>query len=354
MVRLSDIKHLPKIELHRHIEGAMRPETLREFAAKKQIDNYPYQNASEFKKVVTFEKNHAPDFLYFLSKFINVWYSSLDDVERVAYECVEDVYNEGVLYYELRCSPEHYAIENNYPRDKVLSRILSGIHRFERGHKDIKVKLLLTFNRMKQSAKEMLSLLDMLKDFKNEGVVGVDLAGDEINYPAKDFAKVFEEAKKSGFKVTIHAGEAVGPFSIWDSINYLLADRIGHGVASIQDEKLIEYLIENKIALEQCFTSNILTGAVKDIKTHPFPKLYEAGVPVTICTDDPTIQQSTLNDDYYIASKEFKFSFEDYKKVNLNAIDLSFLDDKDKDALRKRYIKKFDAAVSEMTENSGV
>jgi adenosine deaminase len=251
----------------------------------------------------------------------------------------------------MRFSPEHYAFINGFPREKVIERIVRGVRRAEKKHKGIEVNFLLTLNRMKQKPKEMLYLIDMAKDFHKDGMAGIDLAGDEINFPAKDFKSVFKRAKDSGlFGMTIHAGEAVGPESMWDAINHLYADRIGHGVAAIQDEKLIDYLRDKKIALEQCFTSNIQTGAVSSLKKHPFPKLYEKGVYVTICTDDPTVQQASLNDDYYIASKQFKFGLDDFKAVNLHAIESAFMSDEKKAKLKKRYLKAFDEAALEIEE----
>lgn len=345
ILTLKELRTLPKVELHRHIEGSMRVETLRELAAKKNLDRYPYRDPNTFRNVVSMSRNDTPDFLRFLSKFINVWYSSLDDVERIGYESVVDVYNEGVIYYELRFSPEHYAVENDYAREKVVARLIRGAQRAMKELKGIEVRFIFTLNRMKQKPKDMEYLIDIAKEFHTEGVAGLDLAGDEINYPARDFTNVFKKVKEAGlFGITIHAGEVVPPSSIWDSITYLYADRIGHGVTSIQDEKLIDYLIEHDITLEQCFNSNLQTAAIADIQKHPFPELYKKGVNVTICTDDPTVQQTDLNDDYYIANKIFEFSFDDFKKVNLTALDAAYLPEEKKGFLKKRYVHLFEKA----------
>lgn len=344
MVPKKTLMLLPKIELHRHLEGAMRPETLREFAAKKKLSQYPYTSPKKFKSVVTITKGDKPDFLYFLSKFINVWYSSLKDVERVAFEAVEDAAKDNVLYFEMRFSPEHYAFVNNFKRDAVVNAVIAGARRAEKKYKHITVKYLMTLNRQKQTVREMEYLFDMAKTFHFDGMAGIDLAGDELNYPAKQFKGIFRKIKDAGlFGITIHAGEVVGPFSMWDAIKYLNADRIGHGVAAIKDKKLMQYLTEHDITLEQCPTSNLQTGAASSIASHPFPHFYKANVPVALATDDPSIEDITLSDDYEIAANHFSFGLEEFKQVNLNAIKAAFLSFTEKEKLKERYLAAFAA-----------
>ncbi|MBI4979292.1 MAG: adenosine deaminase [Spirochaetes bacterium] len=342
MIPTKHTQQMPKIELHRHLEGAMRTETLRRFAAKKKLTAYHYQNPAQFRKHVEIGKNDKKDLLFFLSKFINVWYSSLEDVAQVAYESVEDAAKDNVLYYEMRFNPEHYAFVNNFKRDVVARTVIESARKAQKKYKNIDVKFLFTLNRGKQTIRDMEYMFDIAKSFNIDGLIGIDLAGDETNFPAKQFKQFFKKVKDAGlFGITIHAGECVGPFSVWDAIHYLHADRIGHGVAVSKDKKLFDYVVEHDITLEQCLTSNLQTGAVADIETHPFPKFYHGGVNATLNTDDPSIERITLSDDYAIAAKTFKFSIEDFKQINLNAIKASFLGFTDKEKLKERYLSAF-------------
>lgn len=333
----------PKIELHRHIEGSMRVDTLREMASKKNLTEYCYDDIKKFKDIVTFG-DHKPDFSYFLSKFINIWYSSLEDIERIAFECVEDAYKDKVIYMEIRVNLDHYAAVNNFNQNDVFESINHGVKRAEKKYNNnIKVKYIFTLNRGKHSIGQMEKLVTIAKERQSDGVCGIDLAGDEVNYPAKDFAKLFENIKNTtSLGISIHAGETTNSASVWDAINYLHADRIGHGVKSIEDEKLIKYEIDNKIALELCPISNLKTGAVKDIESHPFQKLYEKGVIVTLNSDDPTIQSSVLTDDYVLLNKIFGFSENDFIAFNTNSIKSSFSNDEEKKELELCFFNALD------------
>lgn len=342
MLSKKKLIEFPKIELHRHIEGAMRVDTLREFATKKNIREYPYKNKKSFKEAVTMGY-HEPDFLYFLSKFINIWYSSLKDIERVAYEYTEDAAKENIIYIELRINPDHYAAVNNFNRSDVIDAVIKGVNKAKKLYKDIEIKYLFTLNRGKHTKKDMKDLISIALERHGDGICGIDLAGDEIHYPAKDYSDIFKKIKNTDkLGITVHAGETTDPKSIWDAINYLYATRIGHGVKSIFDDKLIKYEIENEITLELCPTSNIKTGAVNSIKNHPFKKMYDIGIMTTLNSDDPTIQSSSLTDDYFILHKYFNFNIEDFKKLNIIAIKKSFQTDDKKSKLIKKYNKAID------------
>ncbi len=339
------MSHFPKVELHRHLEGTMPLETLF-YLSKKNKLNYP-DNFEEFSRSIQFPKDEKPDFLLFLSKFKNNWYKSYEDIERVCIDSVKALEKESIFYIELRFSPEHYSLENNFDRIEVTKLIIDSCNKAAK-EINLNIKYLITFNRGKQNQKEMIALYKKLIKANIPDIVGIDLAGDEINFPPKDFSKFFNEIFNDGiYKATVHAGEVTPSSSIWDAIMLCYASRIGHGVAAIHDKNLQKYLKEKGIALEQCITSNHQTGSWPDEKTHPCARLIENGVPVTINTDDPIIQNSDLTDDYLKLINYFSFDYNKLVEINQTAINSSFLSEKDKKELLKKYLKK----VSEFEKN---
>lgn len=318
------IASLPKIELHRHLEGAFRLETLIEFARKRKLDNLPINDREAFRQMVQMTENDPADFLTFLSKFRSDWYSTLDDPRRLAYEAVEDAADENVIYFEMRFNPEHYIRQSGFAIEAVIEAVIQGAQ--EAGSKfNVEMAFLITMNREKLTPQEMVDYIEICKQYQKHGVVGIDLAGDEIHYPPELFADTFANLyEKTGFHSTIHAGEVTGSRTVEVAVTRLNAERIGHGVRAIEDQAVIDLLQERNVVLEQCLTSNLLTGAVKTIKQHPFPDFYRAGVKVTLNTDDPQIQQSDLNDDYALAHKHFGFSVEDFLTINRYSLEASF------------------------------
>lgn len=339
------LSHFPKIELHRHLEGTMPIDTLYQLSRKNKLD-YP-EDFEEFKKQIQFPKDQNPDFLLFLSKFKNNWYKDLSDIEKICVDSIKALQKESIFYIELRFSPEHYCLENNFDRIEVTKLIINTCNKTAK-ETGLNIKYLITFNRGKQNQKEMLSLYKKIIKENIVDIVGIDLAGDEINFPPKEFTRFFNEVYNDGlYKSTIHAGEVTPSSSIWDAIMLCYASRIGHGVATIHDKKLQKFLKEKQIALEQCITSNRQTGSWPEEKTHPCSRLIENGVPVTINTDDPVIQNSDLTDDYLKLINYFSFDLNKLIEINKIAINSSFINDNEKKELLKKYLKK----VSEFEKN---
>jgi adenosine deaminase len=326
----------PKIELHRHLEGAFDLETLFRIAQKNKLD-VP-GDFSGFKKAFQFPKDSAPDFHLFLSKFKSNWYRSLDDIYDLTYESVKTFRDDGLFYIELRFNPESFAVFNNFDREEVIGLVI------EAGNKaaeetGVRLKYLITFNRGQREEDYFISLYKKILAMNKPEIVGIDLAGDEVNYPIKLFSKFFTAINQDNhFKLTIHAGEVTPASEIWEAIR-LHASRIGHGTATIHDPKLQEYLKDYKIALEQCITSNYQTGSWPDEKTHPVNTLYRLGVPVTLNSDDPTIQDTGLSEDYAKAGQYFGFTKNDFVNLNMTAIQYSFMQDSEKEKLRADYLE---------------
>ncbi|MCL2520027.1 MAG: adenosine deaminase [Spirochaetaceae bacterium] len=327
----------PKIELHRHLEGCFYPPVLFYLAKKNKLD-FP-SDYTAFVKELQFPQDSAPDFHLFLSKFINSWYKSLDDVADVVYGSVSHIdTGDNLAYLELRFNPYHYAARNNFEVTDTLKVVLQAAQAAA-AKLPFKVRYLLTFNRMQFKDNEMLEIFKKFEKYNNlDEIVGIDLAGDEVNFPPELFPNFFDYVHQAGYKATIHAGEVSSAAQIWTAIDTLHAGRIGHGVRCIDDERLQEVMKERNIALEQCLVSNYQTNAWADYASHPLRKLFDKGLPVTLNSDDPTVQGKTLNDDYILASEKLNFTREEFIKLNLNAIEASFLPADEKAELKVKYL----------------
>ena len=336
---------MPKIEVHRHLEGTYPIESLFRMAMKNGLD-VP-ENLAEFKKAFQFPKNHGPDFLLFLSKFKKFWYKDLDDVSSIAFDSVRAMGEEHLHYIELRFNPLHFTELTDLDPKDVTTAIISSSDAAA-AEINLNIRYLITFNRSFQTSQEMIDIYKMLHEVDLSRVVGIDLAGDEINFPPEHFTEFFDFVKKDGrYGIDIHAGEVTDSKNMWVAIERLHADRIGHGVAAIDDEKIQGVLRDKEIFLAQCITSNHQTGAWKDEVTHPMKRLTENGVPVTIASDDPTIQDSLLVDDYEKAANNFDWSVDDLIQSNLKSVNACFLSDADKKDLTRSYIQAVDEFKTE-------
>lgn len=342
------LKNFPKVELHRHLEGTFHLPTLHEISLRNKIE--APKDFAEFKNFVQFPKDSPPDFLKFLSKFKNNWYRSFEDVRQITYNSVRAMDQEGIFYSELRFSPEHFCLHNNFNRMEVTRLVIETALEAAKEAK-FTLKFLITFNRAKQTEEEMLQLYKDLSALNQESIVGIDLAGDELNYPPQLFQNFFDHVKAEGkYGITIHAGEVSPPEQIWLAMDTLHANRIGHGTSTIDDEKLQSALISRKVTLEQCITSNFQTGSWPKPETHPLGRLFRRGVPVTINTDDPHIQDCDLIDEYVRVAKDFDFNLEDFIKINHIALEASFLKEEEKKKLTTHY----DNSVQLFRKDSGL
>ena len=331
----SVLQRFPKVELHRHLEGTFPVDKLHQLSLKNNLDRP--RDLEEFAREVQFPKDSSPDFLTFLTKFRNDWYRSLEDVRFITYHSVKELTQDGLFYCELRFSPEHFALENDFDR-REITRIIVEAGNQAAAETGLELRYLLTFNRSKQTCGEMIALYEQLKTLGMSEIVGIDLAGDEINYPPELFRDFFARVAADGlYRATVHAGEVSPPAQIWEAIRSLQAARIGHGTSAIDDPALQDYLKEHAIALELCITSNYQTGSWADERSHPIGALYRRGVPVTLNSDDPFIQNTDLTDDYIKAIRYFDFAFEDLFRLNLQALEVAFLPEGERQPLAAEY-----------------
>ncbi|MCX7716505.1 MAG: adenosine deaminase [Endomicrobia bacterium] len=331
------IAQLPKVELHRHLDGSVRVETIRD-AALKYGFNLPSENIEELKKYVQVspECSSLTEFL----KTFDFFYEFLkfpDIIERVAYECCEDAAKkENIKYLELRFAPP-LQTNKGFSEEDVVKSVLRGI---EYGQKEFNIKagiILCIYRYHTITEQQNWETLKLAEKYFGNGVIGIDLAGDESKYSVLLYKKFFERAKVIGLPITCHAGEAGGPEEVKYAIK-LGAKRIGHGTHIYEDEEVMKMVKDEDITLEVCLTSNVQTQVVENIEKHPVKKYYDYGIKITLNTDDPSVSGIDLNYELNLASKFFKFNLDDIKKIIKNSIEASFLDISKEE--KKNFLKK--------------
>ena len=313
---------LPKVDLHRHLEGSLRLQTLVEIAREHGIDLPSYQ--MEYLRPLVTVTNDEPDFHRFLQKFniLRKFYTNQRAIERVAYEAVTDAATDNIKYLELRFNPVAQARAQGFSLDKVTSWICNAVAQAQDEH-DIHANLILQVGRS-ESIDTAMKIADVAIAHRDKGVVGLDLAGDEIWYPGRRFAKVFQHAQQAGLNATIHAGEAGGAENVREAIELLDAQRIGHGVQAIASSEVVQLIREREVSLEICPTSNLQTGVVTRFGAHPLPDLMALNLRVTLNTDDPSISDTTLTDEYVVAMLTMGITLEQIKCMIVTAAEGSF------------------------------
>ena len=324
--------NLPLIDLHRHLDGNIRPQTIWQLAQQNNI-SLPCTNFEDFIPYVQIQHSEA-DLLAFLKKLD--WgvavLKSLDDVKRIAFENVEDAFNAGLHYAELRFSPYYMAMTHNLPVADVVAAVIDGV---QSGVKTFKIGInLIGILSRTFGVKKCQLELDALLQHK-EHLIAVDLAGDEFNFPGHLFVEHFKQVMDAGLRVTVHAGEAGGSQNVWQAINELGASRIGHGVATVEDEKLMDYMVKNNIAIESCLTSNFQTGTVKDLSKHPIKTFLDNDIKVCLNTDDPAVEGIEIKHEFTLAKDLLALSDANISKLQQNALDVCFLSDSEKRELQQ-------------------
>lgn len=325
------LRNLPKIDLHRHLEGSLRLSTVVELARKHGVDlpSYDIEKLRPLVQVIY----DPPDFDRYLAKFhiLRRIYSDRQVIERVAYEAVADAAADNVRYLELRFSPSAQAAVHGFSFADTTDWVIAGVHRAQRDF-DIKVRLIVALVRHDplEWAKEITEIAIARQA---EGVVGFDLTGQAEKHPAGPFAQLFKKARAAGLNITVHAGETTGPETVTEAITVLGAQRIGHGIRAIEDSQVCQLLRNENITLEICPTSNIQTGAVKNFGRHPLRDLHKMDVPVTVNTDNTSISNTTLTDEYVVAILGIGITLFELREMIMNAVNAAFLPDDEKENL---------------------
>lgn len=326
----NEIRALPKVELHCHLELAIRQSTLQEFALAR---GFQVQDSNAFSQAFLIEKpmGELPSVLH---KFLNTRdvLDSIECIERVAFEVCEDMYkNSNVRILELRYAPSFLLDKHQHiSPDELQEAIHRGIDRAERLY-PIAVGLICILQRTK-SVEENAKWVDFALNHRNR-FLALDLADNEVDFDPEPFIPLFQRAKNAGLGITVHAGEPKIPGiskNIRTAIEKMGADRIGHGLQAIEDDAIVQLLIDRSIPLELCPTSNWLTGACLSISEHPFNHLYEKGVYTTINTDDPGIMCTDLTTEFLLLAKHQNITIEQLKQCTKWAFEASFIDDNQK------------------------
>ena len=298
---------LPKVELHCHLDGSLRVSSILDQA---KIDNIklPFKNYDDLTAYFKIGENRGSleDYIKRFDITLCVMQTP-KALSRFAYELIEDVSKENVRYIEVRYSPILHT-KKGMALEEALESVRKGL---KRGEKDFGVKSGIIVCGIRHISPEAsLKLADLAVRYKNRGVVGFDLAGSEENFPAKEHREAFYLIRNNNVNATIHAGEAYGPSSIHQAIHQCGANRIGHGTRLKEDKNLMDYVIDHRITLEICLTSNWQTRSVRSLHYHPLKYYYQKGMRVTLNTDNRLISDTTLTEEFLSCTSFISIQFE--------------------------------------------
>lgn len=332
---LTAVHQLPKIDLHRHLEGSLRLQTLYEIAIEYNLD-IAAQTMEELRPYVQVTNDPAHHEA-FLQKFevLRHFYRSPETISRLAYEVVADAAADNIKYLELRFSPQALSRVRGFTLTDVTQWVITAVQ--QAGHDyGIDVGLIVTLVRH-DPIQQARQVAEAAFAFAHKGITGIDLAGNEVKFPSTPFAPLFKEAKEMGLGVTIHAGEWASAHGVREAIEELHADRIGHGIRAIENSRVLHLLRERGTTLEVCLTSNLQTGVVHNMRHHPLADMLDLGVNATLNTDDPTVSNITLSDEYQIALNTLKIEYPLLRQMVLNAAKAAFLPDSARAHLVERF-----------------
>jgi len=322
----------PKVLLHEHLDGVLRPQTVIELAKAVGYAELPTADSQALAQWFHRGANQGS-----LAKYLEGFKHTIavmqteEALERVAYEQAEDLSKDGVVYFETRFAPIFHT-QKGLTHQRVVAAVLKGL---ERGRKDFGVSSGLIICAMR-NMDVSLEMAELAVDFRARGVVGFDLAGEEGGYPPKKHVAAFHYIQRENFNITIHAGEGYGKESIWQAIQYCGAHRIGHGTRLIDDIAVVDgkavnlgdlaqYVLDKRIPLEICLLSNVHTGATPSLAEHPFKILYQEKFRVTLNTDNRLMSCTSMTQEFAAAADAFGLSLDDFEKITINAMKSAFV-----------------------------
>lgn len=328
----SHLKKMPKVLLHEHLDGVLRPQTVIDLARDSGYKGLPTSDSIALAEWFHQGANQGS-----LAKYLEGFEHTIAvmqterALERVAYEQAEDLSKDGVVYFETRFAPVFHT-KNGLTHQQVVSAVLKGL---ARGQEDFGVQSGLIICAMR-NMNISLEMAELAVDFRPRGVVGFDLAGEEGGYPPKKHVDAFHYIQRENFNITIHAGEGFGKESIWQAIQYCGAHRIGHGTRLIDDiavadgkvvklGDLAQYVLDKRIPLEICLLSNVHTGATPSLDQHPFKILYQQKFRVTLNTDNRLMSNTSMTQEFEAAEQTFGLTLDDFEKITINAMKSAFL-----------------------------
>ena len=326
------LRRFPKVLLHEHLDGVLRPKTVIELAKTAGYEELPTNDPLALAEWFHRGANQGS-----LAKYLEGFAHTIavmqteEALERTAYEQAEDLRRDGVVYFETRFAPVFHT-RKGLTHQQVVSAVLKGL---ERGRKDFGIASGLIICAMR-NMDVSLEMAELAVDFRERGVVGFDLAGEEGGYPPKKHVAAFHYIQRENFNITIHAGEGYGKESIWQAIQYCGAHRIGHGTRLIDDIAVVDgaavklgdlaqYVLDKRIPLEICLISNVHTGATPTLGEHPFRILYQEKFRVTLNTDNRLMSSTSMTQEFEAAAETFGLTLDDFEKITINAMKSAFL-----------------------------
>lgn len=345
-VPLNVFQTLPKVDLHRHLEGSLRLTTMLDIAASHGMTIPP--GIMSLSGLVQVQEHDPLTFNNFLEKFktLRLFYRSPDVIDRITREAVEDAARDYVRYLELRFTPVALSRAEGFPLHDVMDWVTRAAQEAARKHR-IAVGLIASVNRH-ESPELARQVAWWAAEYSSRGLVGLDLAGNEAEFPAAPFVDVFREARQAGLHLTVHAGEWAGARNVREAIELLGAERIGHGVRVLEDRQVAALAAERGTPFEVCVTSNFHSGVISDLRKHPLPEMLEQGLNVTINTDDPSISRINLSHEYQLVCETLGLSVDTLKKRILAAGQAAFLAEAERQLLiarLKKELKLFKSAA---------
>ncbi|MEO3828491.1 adenosine deaminase [Actinomadura sp. B10D3] len=327
---LEDIRRAPKVLLHDHLDGGVRPATVIDLARESGYADLPTTDAGALRAWFEEASNSGSleRYLETFSHTVGVM-QTVEALTRVAYECAEDLAKDGIVYAEVRYAPEQH-LRAGLSLEQVVEAVLDG---FARGRRDFGIRVGTLVTAMRHQARSM-EIAELAVRYRDAGVVGFDIAGAEAGYPPTRHLDAFEYLQRENAHFTIHAGEGFGLPSIWQAIQWCGADRLGHGVRIIDDievdgeeprlGRLADYVRDKRIPLEMCPTSNIQTGAAKSIAEHPIGLLRRLSFRVTVNTDNRLMSGTTLSEEFAKLADAFGYGWDDLQWFTVNAMKSAF------------------------------
>jgi adenosine deaminase len=331
---------IPKVELHLHLEGAIPLETLLAFIRRAGTE-------PEVRTVDDLRRRLAyPDFQSFLDTWVwkNTFITEVEDFEGMTYDVLAELHAQNVPYVEMHYSPGDYR-DRGFTFDDVTGAVLAGA---ARARNDFGIRSAFIVDLFWGTDADVAwGWMEEATPYLGRGVVGIGMGGNEGKSPARERAEVYREARRRGFRLTAHAGEALGPESVRAVIEELEVERIGHGVRAIEDASLLDLLRERRLPLEVCVTSNVMTGVYPSAAAHPIKSLFEQGLMVTVNADDPTMFHTTLSGEYLVLLREVGFTPAEVRTLSLNGVEAAFLPEDDKRRMKQRFEEEWEGLLQE-------
>ncbi len=330
------LQAVPKAELHVHLEGAIHPETLLLLAQRNNV-TLPISTVEEAHQWFAYR-----DFPHFVEIFfaISSCLKTAEDYELIAYEFGREMARQHVRYAEITFSASTHRYSLKVPHDRYFSGLNKGR---ARAKADFGVEMRWVFDIVRDIPKEDSLIrradytVEVALESMQDGVVALGLGGYEVGHPPEVFARWFEKARACGLHSVPHAGETLGPESVWGALRVLGAERIGHGVRSIEDASLVTYLAQQHIPLEVCPHSNICLGVYRSLAEHPLPRLYADGVPLSVNSDDPPLFNTTLQHNVNTLYEPFQYSLDTIDEILLNGVRHSFMAAEEKRKMEEEF-----------------